>query len=427
MFIIMVLTLAALLGEDKYWLKEFGKSLNLKAFNETIAGGIPNWTERLPIAMQTQQETLRLKQQSAKLHELIDSVNMQMTKLSQMESRIVDKLDEGQGHMIKQLAAAKGSLETTLKTNAKQYHDNKKVRLWAQYTFSTELDNDILPHKVEYILSRGISPDFFLVQLHHVDANSTLFDESESLLKQKYGIWRIKRFSGDFTSSKNAIARQANRNEHDVGDCDWVVRGDSDEFVTLPAGYDFPNLLEEMGEQGYDGLFGMFNDRVARDGKLINVSSELSLDAQFPLHCNVSKIGGGVQQQAFAYRGYLQENDGGHGLLNSRKQEPSNFHFEKRHCGYPRLFRVDHYKWSHSVVKNLRRRAEVYQKLHRKVLTYEATSILDHIDKHGGIGVNASWCTEAALQSPFFPYNNYSGGESCGNLTKICPTRIAVD
>lgn len=299
-------------------------------------------------------------------------------------------------------------------------------KIWVQLTFSLDFERELMPHTLKYYIDTlSVDPAHVLVALHHQNQNQTnAFDTAEEWLRQEYGIQHVLQWTGNYTSNRLWKRRDELRSLVNISACDWILRSDSDEFPAIP-GDDLPSFLKFVSLQGYDSVFGSFNDRVAMDGSLPNITSDEPLHQQFPLSCHVTdRIVQANMQKAVAFRAYHQENRGGHYLLKM-----TNHSYEARegsgkdHCGYPSKLRIDHYKWTYPVIEKLRQREEHYRE---KQLHYtQSLRFLDYIDEHDGkFNVKGLNCTDTNSVSSSFKMNYtdfYSTGVRCGRPKVECP------
>jgi hypothetical protein len=298
-------------------------------------------------------------------------------------------------------------------------------RIWVQLTFSTEFDQDLMPQTLHHYISiLGVDPSDILVALHHSDRESSLVQETKERLQQDFSIRHFSTWFGDYTSNGLWEVRDRHRKAANVSDCDWVVRSDADELPAIPGNDLSQFLFESVESKGYDSVFGIFNDRVAEGGRLPNITARPSnISEQFPLSCKITEmVASASTQKVVAFRGYHRENRGGHGLL-----DPPQRTFEFRtgigteHCGYPRVLRIDHYKWTFGVAAKLEQRYKKY--LAEKMHFRESKRLLRHIKKYkGNLGIKKLECHRQDLNNRFVGNASYSEGTSCQKLPVVCPT-----
>lgn len=309
-------------------------------------------------------------------------------------------------------------------SNSNNTNFTRKSRVWVQLTFSTEYDQDIIPHTLHhYIYVLGVSPSDMIVALHVTDDKDphNLVNETMQTLKGNFGIQHFSRWTGKYSSDGLWEARYNHRILANVKPCDWVVRSDADEFPAVPGNETLAEFLYGVGRQGYDAVFGRFNDRVALGGILPNITAQPSISGQFPLSCKVTeKIAKGLTIKVVAFRGHHRENRGGHGLL-----DPDQMSFDFRtttgvqHCGYPTILRIDHYKWTFPVLNKLQQRYKHYKakKLHFR----ESLRALKHIGKHKGkLVVDKLKCVSDPEKADY-ETEKYDEGKACGKLLETCP------
>lgn len=304
------------------------------------------------------------------------------------------------------------------------------VRIWTQITISLEYEQHLLPHLLDhYIQKLAVDPKFILLSLHHRNENSTqVLDATEKEVGKKYGVRHFHRWFGDYDSNRLWEERQSHRDKVGVQPCDWIVKGDADELPAFP-GNNLKGFLSSVETQGFDAIFGRFLDRVSRDGSLVDISSAPSLSEQFPMSCDItSAIAQGDTLKAVAFRGYHKENRGGHHLLETSRQD---YEFRKQegqdHCAYPKILRIDHYKWTSQVLQKVLVRSNHYKKLGMGHYI-QSSRLLDHIIENSGLNVTTLNCTTAHLDDSIFwddEEYTYNDGMSCNrsNHDLLCSHR----
>ncbi|KAI8114392.1 hypothetical protein M9434_002517 [Picochlorum sp. BPE23] len=249
-------------------------------------------------------------------------------------------------------------------------------RVWLQATISLAHDLPMLPHFLSHYLDAGILPHNFLMILHLAERNDTLFYKVSALLRSK-GIIYIKKWIGQYSSKEMNERRQTLRKKAEVSSDDWVVHADSDMLHQFPA--KIASFLDQMRRMGYDAVYGYYQDRVTADGTLQNISNHEKIEQQFPLVCHIStqvvqlnryNSSLNIPMKLLAYRGYLQENQGGGRVRN-----------EKEACIFPTLLRTDHYKWVWPLVAKMELRKVVERDL---PFGYQATNVLSHLNSNKG-------------------------------------------
>ncbi|KAL3912101.1 MAG: hypothetical protein SGILL_007020 [Bacillariaceae sp.] len=245
-------------------------------------------------------------------------------------------------------------------------------------TFSVEFDAAMIPHAIRHYHDvLGLRKDQFLVVLHHSQRNAVELQEMVEVLHAQ-DIRHVHTWSGNFTSQANCNQRWKQRQGIVKDECDWVLKFDADELLRVPNN-DMKTFLQFLGIQGFDSLSASWMDRVAAEGKLLNISSTdtAPLEEQFPLACQFSANAGAnaTTRKVVAFRGYLREKRAGHSL--ERKSALQT-------CRYPAQLILDHYKWSWPVVEKLRRRLAHYKQLDSTWWWKESETFLNHIDSNGG-------------------------------------------
>lgn len=296
-------------------------------------------------------------------------------------------------------------------------------QIWVQLTFSTEFDQKLMPHTLHhYISTLGVHPSQILVALHHTNRKDPAVEETKKKLKREFSVKHFSTWFGEYTSDGLWEVRGRHRKKANVSDCDWVVRSDADELPAIP-GNDLSRFLESVGSSGYDAVFGTFNDRVAEGGQILNITAEPTISEQFPLSCKITEmVAFAYTLKVIAFRGYHRENRGGHGLLDSSSTQRTFDHRTDTgtsHCGYPKLLRIDHFKWTFGVVAKLEKRYEKYLK--EKMHFRESKRLLAHLQNYNGrLGIKELGCHQ--VPDAFGGNGTYSEGMACNKLPVTCPS-----
>lgn len=289
-------------------------------------------------------------------------------------------------------------------------------------TFSAEFDQELIPHAVEHYKNVGLDPQYFLITLHHQLPNAPVLDKLTTWLRQEYGIPHVQTWHGNFTSQKNCDMRFKHRKAAKVKKCDWILKFDADELLRVPGG-NMIRFLDFLGDQGFDSLSGNWIDRVADEGRLVDISAKPSIAEQFPLGCRFSALAGNATtRKLVAFRGYLKEKRAGHSLAKGLET-----------CRYPAQLMIDHYKWSRPVYEKLRRRMEHYRNLEGVYWWKESEAFLNHIDENQGrVDVHREdfRCEDIrermTMVHSYFPVEDgraEADAEPCSRV-RICPNKL---
>lgn len=118
---------------------------------------------------------------------------------------------------------------------------------------------------------------------------------------------------GNWTS-ESLMFHQAHKLLHCTDKNDWIVIADSDEFHEYP-GNDVNSFVKEMTGKGYNFAKGVFLDRIARNGSLVEISDSMHLYEQFPMGCRVHhRLSLGTPKKVMIFKGNLRINRGHHRL-----------------------------------------------------------------------------------------------------------------
>ena len=174
--------------------------------------------------------------------------------------------------------------------------EDNKVNVYLISTFSLHFDSVFLTHFIEHYLSHSIDPSHFFFNIH-LDY-SLSFDEQENDFKifqnyflplfNNYNIKNYLLWYGYYSTTEMKFT--TNKLEKFIPKDGWVIRLDSDEFLSLPPAlnrffnvinqpapnlFDLINLLDEFG---INYLKGHFVDRFAKDCSLQPIIPLLPFD-----------------------------------------------------------------------------------------------------------------------------------------------------
>ena len=173
-------------------------------------------------------------------------------------------------------------------------------------------------------------------------------------------------------SSESLMFHQAHKLLFCANFEDWIIVADSDEFHEYPGG-SVNTFVETMMNQGYNFANGIFLDRIAKSGALLDLKSEEDIFAQFPLGCTLHRrLSLGTPKKVIIFRGNLRINRGHHRLalcwfwerrnqlhLSPWSKCPSkdeDFIFP-----YPKRLNVHHFKWMKGQLEATERKAQTWE------------------------------------------------------------------
>lgn len=142
-----------------------------------------------------------------------------------------------------------------------------------------------------------------------------------------------------FRSLQAAFASMVHDN---VGEREWYGLSELDEFHQYPIS---PAKLAQECEAGsWDVVLGILVDRVAADGGLPPLRSDVSLEQQFPATSKISEqILQGCADKVMLLRGRREIHGGNHSTA-----WPYRY--------WPEKFVVNHFKWSANILKRMQER-----------------------------------------------------------------------
>ena len=289
--------------------------------------------------------------------------------------------------------------------------NNRKIFLTS--VLGLDFDLPLLKHFLEHYISLGIKPENFLLVLNCFK-NINNLKEAAKILKD-YGIKPRDIWTSEYESVEkwNRINRLLEQN---VNENDWVIHPDFDEFHVYPK--DLNSIVGDFEKDGINAVQGVLIDRVADDGKIIEVQDDQTVWEQFPVKTSFSKLLHISGVKLMMYRGHLRANNGSGQIHNSckknvkypygnkslheydsikilvgdfgdrrRKFEPGEFIKNKdlwekyeKDCG----FVVHHFKWTGMIIEKLSQRVETYKRLNRAQWS-QSQSFLDYYSKNNKI------------------------------------------
>ena len=275
--------------------------------------------------------------------------------------------------------------------------------------FSLDFDLPLLKHFIDHYIKLGIKPENFLFVLNVFEDMGNL-DKGLKILSDynivPKDIWCYEYESQEKWQRVHMLLSKF------VSQHDWIIHPDSDEFFEFPASLD--NIINAMDAQGFNAAQGFLIDRLAKDGKIKDISSDVCLFEQFPARANLTNLIGLSGVKLMIYKGYLRANNGSgqihqQCLSSVRYTHGSNISLHKTDLGIkingsfdsntlipyePEKFNdkiykliieqhgfiVHHFKWHGSVLDKLKQRVITYKKLNRPQLVQSARLLKHYQD-----------------------------------------------
>lgn len=227
------------------------------------------------------------------------------------------------------------------------------------YTHFSSSHLDILPHFVNHYAALGVQRDCFLL-LWNTPPNSSADTERDAhAFFAALGVGVVQ-WRGVFTSAAahyNKISLL-----HSVQRSQWVVYADVDEFAEL-GGDTVQARIAVLETHAYTHQSAITVDRVAADGRLVNIRSAPGLALQYPQRCSFTAAHGRADKIVFL-RGDLRTSSGNHIVISDRifqlnNQSAPSHGVERR--ASPCIVTLSHYKWTADVVVYLQQRIALYK------------------------------------------------------------------
>ena len=188
----------------------------------------------------------------------------------------------------------------------------RPVRIWLVTTIGVQ-DLDLFDHFLVHYTGVGIQPDRFAITIQSPTADDPRIAQGTQLLRER-GIATRNLWIGEFNTfdkfeiQESLVRRLALQQ-------DWVIHPDVDEHQRYPHG-DIAAFVRQLDERELTAVFGLMKDRVTVDGSLAEVRRGTSLESQFPLVCDVTKvIVDGAVTKVVLHRGFLMAEEGGYHTL----------------------------------------------------------------------------------------------------------------
>ncbi|CAL6334343.1 glycosyltransferase family 4 [Bathycoccus prasinos] len=251
----------------------------------------------------------------------------------------------------------------------------------------------LISNFIQHYEKLGVRNEKMLFTIQITDnVESKVLSNLISILKSKGVYFDV--FLGKW-SSEALMYHQAHKLLHCTSREDWIIVADSDEFHEYP-GNNVSEFLFKIGAQGYNVVNGIFLDRVASNGNLLELTGNEKLFKKFNLGCRLhNKFHLGTPKKVMAFKGYLRINRGHHRLALCwfwtrrnylhltpwsecpPKNEDEIKPFEKR-------LNVHHFKWMKGQYEATSHKAMVWKGSSVEV---SYLRVLEHLKKCGGICV----------------------------------------
>lgn len=244
--------------------------------------------------------------------------------------------------------------------------DDRSIHLVSCIGVDTEFAH--LPHFLDHYLALGVRRENVHLILNTDDAGSPNLARARALLESRHlpapDVW-----IGPYTSDAMWARRRDLQTERVPADA-WVVSADVDEFHEYPA--PLGEIIAHCEALGVNCVQGVFIDRIAADGRLVDVDPDQPIGQTFALQgdvqCTVGRTGrhhdwfGTIK--VMLLKAELLPSRGGHHPQNG--DVPVRYLFDRHLARFPAIgrarfrffipFRVHHFKWTASMAQTLRRR-----------------------------------------------------------------------
>lgn len=246
---------------------------------------------------------------------------------------------------------------------------------------------------LQYYISIGLLPHNILLTIQ-IDRGSNLKQIVDAIgVIETMGVY-YDIFIGNW-SSEALMFHQAHKLLYCTNPKDWIVVADSDEFHQYP-GNNITTFLNKLDSKRINLVNGLFLDRLAADGSLIEPTNHSHLFSQFSLGCQMHRTFNlGTAKKVMAFKGNLRINRGHHRLalcwfwnrrnyldLTIWKTCPPDDRIKIKQ--YPKRLNVHHFKWMKGQYEATHHKAEVWKGT-SVGKSYEA--VLNHFIKCGGVCV----------------------------------------
>jgi len=225
----------------------------------------------------------------------------------------------------------------------------------------------------------------YLIVLHAPSGNKQLAAVEQLMKSHKVVPWRIV----DTFSAALKFERLDKMVAEETSDDDWILYADVDELQVYPD--ILAKFLEQCDEQGYSFVRGVFADRIAEDGKLVEMTPGASIWEQFPYVAPVTAtISGGWDRKVCAAKGWRRVADGGSHALGYGVDGARNYRCTARDpSGHPQTINIHHFKWDATLKSRLHGKLNFLEgdldAVDGKEFMHEYHRLKEHLDKNGRI------------------------------------------
>lgn len=236
------------------------------------------------------------------------------------------------------------------------------MKLFLFSTIGADWDVSIVPFWVKHYLRLGVEPRNFLITLH------TRFEDDRNIenvrkILTSFGIVPQRIWRGIFSSQE--MWRYRNQSIETIGDADWILIADSDEFHHYPE--DIHRFFGKFEKAGYYAIIGFLWDRVATDYRLRKIQPGYSLYEQFPVMTMylTKRFMGMAHTKIMAHKKSVIGNRGNHKIFRGRGigvTSDIKDVLDARALGcFGFDFWVDHFKWTGDILTKLEARVKFYR------------------------------------------------------------------
>lgn len=245
------------------------------------------------------------------------------------------------------------------------------MALYLTSCVGVEHDLPYLEHFVQHYMALGVEAGSFRLLLHATDPASPRLSEAQEILA-RHGIAGVPWIEPEY-SSVEMWKRRQDLQKSVAGPDDWVISADIDELHEYPAPLEA--IIAWCEREGHEIVQGPFIDRLASDGKLVDLPDpDRSLADAFPVqaelrhhiggHTRNVNLGGSVKMMLM--RGDILPGNGGHNPTpehNDRRFALGGLLWRFKKLAEPRFlftmpFSVHHYKWTKGLLEHSTKRLE---------------------------------------------------------------------
>ena len=260
--------------------------------------------------------------------------------------------------------------------------------VWLITTVSVN-DYVLLGFFLSKYLKFGVHPNNFVITVHsHSESEAADVERTVALLR-RHKITRIHRWVGPFNTF-DKFELQESFGRRFVLQKDWVMHPDVDEHHNYP-GDDLLSYVARCDEQGVTAVFGDMQDRVASNGRLVEVEHDKPLETQFPLECDLTHaVVNGATTKVALHRGFLVAEEGGYHTLYEWKGSYGRNHL-KVHSP-PNRLTISHFKWSAWCADTAAATGEGNLPCCQKLIGQQIDELLVNTFHHSGVGFAWAEC-----------------------------------